>query len=112
MDSLSGNPGVAPTMKPLTASFAYALRTARRARGVPQEEFDTVSSRTYVSAIERGLKQPTVAKVDALAGILGIHPLSLLALAYSKGRTSAEMRSMLDRVRAEVDELIVERSRD
>jgi len=93
-------------MKPPTSSFAFALRTARRARGVPQEEFDTISSRTYISALERGLKQPTVTKVDALASVLGVHPLSLLALAYSKGRAPSDVRSMLDRIKSEVDELI------
>jgi len=44
-------------MKQPASSFGRALRYARRARGLPQEEFDAVSSRTYISAIERGLKR-------------------------------------------------------
>jgi len=93
-------------MKPPTSSFAYALRTARKARGVAQEQFDTVSSRTYVSALERGLKQPTIAKVDALASVLGLHPLTLLALSYKSEPSAADVRRLLARVQQELDELL------
>lgn len=41
-----------------------------------------VSSRTYLSSLERGLKSPTIEKVEQLASVLKIHPLSLLLLAY------------------------------
>lgn len=47
-----------------------------------QEAFGVVSSRTYVSTLERGIKQPTLNKVDELAGVMGVHPLTLLALSY------------------------------
>lgn len=90
-------------MKPSTSNFAKALRKAREARGIPQEEFDTVSSRTYVSALERGIKQPTVSKVDALAGVLGLHPLTLFVLSYADSSSAADVRRLLDRVHQEVE---------
>ena len=90
-------------MKPSTSNFAKALRKAREARGIPQEEFDTVSSRTYVSALERGIKQPTISKVDALAGVLGLHPLTLFALSYADSSSAADVRRLLDRVHHEVE---------
>lgn len=93
-------------MKPPTSSFARALRTARKARGVSQEEFDTISSRTYISALERGLKQPTITKVDALAGVLGLHPLTLLALSYGNKQSAADVRRLLDRVQQELEDLL------
>ncbi|MDP2451816.1 helix-turn-helix domain-containing protein [Polaromonas sp.] len=62
--------------------FSKALRQTRAARGLPQEAFSLVSSRTYVSSLERGLKSPTLLKVDALAEVLEVHPLTLLTLAY------------------------------
>jgi transcriptional regulator with XRE-family HTH domain len=89
-------------MKPPTSSFAHALRTARKARGVSQEQFDTISSRTYISALERGLKQPTISKVDALASVLGLHPLTLLALSYAK---SGDEKRLLELVQREIDSL-------
>ena len=90
-------------MKPPTSNFAKALRKAREARGVSQEEFDTVSSRTYVSSLERGIKQPTVTKVDALASVLGLHPLTLFALSYTDTASAADVRRLLDRVHQEVE---------
>ena len=93
-------------MKQPTSTFATALRAARKARGVPQEAFDVISSRTYISALERGLKQPTIAKVDDLAGVLRLHPLTLLALSYSARHTAEDVHRLLARVQHEVDELL------
>jgi transcriptional regulator with XRE-family HTH domain len=66
-------------------NFAQALRRIRKARGIPQEAFALESSRTYVSTLERGLKSPTLNKVDELARVLSVHPLTLLMAAYSGG---------------------------
>lgn len=41
-----------------------------------------MSGRTYISALELGKKSPTLNKIDQLATPLGVHPLTLLALAY------------------------------
>ena len=90
-------------MKPPRSSFARALRLARIARGMSQEQFDEASSRTYISALERGLKSPTLPKVDALSGVLGIHPLTLLALSY--GSSLADVEKVLARVGSEAKEI-------
>jgi transcriptional regulator with XRE-family HTH domain len=60
-------------------------------------------SRTYVSALERGLKSPTLPKVDALSGVLGLHPLTLLALSY--GSSLADIENVLARVGSEAKEI-------
>lgn len=67
-----------------------------------------VSSRTYISSLERGLKVPTVNKVDSLASVLGIHPLTLLALSYLKkrGGAGADLDQLLTKVFAEAAEII------
>ena len=90
-------------MKPPRSSFARALRLARNARGMSQEVFDEVSSRTYISALERGLKSPTLPKVDALAGVLALHPLTLLALSY--GSSLGDVGKVLAQVSLEVKEI-------
>jgi transcriptional regulator with XRE-family HTH domain len=89
-------------MKPPRSSFSQALRLVRTARGMAQEEFDVVSSRTYVSALERGLKQPTLAKVDELAEVLEVHPLTLLVLSYCKRPGGADVPALLAKVAEEV----------
>jgi len=64
--------------------FASALKKIRKAKKLTQEDFSDSSSRTYLSILERGLKSPTLEKVDALAKTLEVHPLTLLTVAYSK----------------------------
>ncbi|MDT8992823.1 helix-turn-helix transcriptional regulator [Curvibacter sp. APW13] len=81
------------------SSFAQALRGARQFRGMSQEDFSVHSSRTYVSTLERGLKSPTLSKVDQLADCLEMQPLTLLAMAYSSSLD--ELDELLDSVRAE-----------
>jgi len=83
------------------SDFPLALRTLRKASGLSQEEFDAVSGRTYLSALERGLKEPTLGKVAQLAQVMGLHPLSLLTLAYA-GKTPADLDRVLALVRSEI----------
>lgn len=70
-------------MTKLKSSLPEALRRVRKARGLSQEAFSDVSSRTYLSSLERGLKSPTLNKVEELCDVLKINPLTLLILAYS-----------------------------
>jgi transcriptional regulator with XRE-family HTH domain len=62
----------------LRMGLAKALASARKYKGISQEGFSNISSRTYVSTLERGLKSPTIDKLDDLCHILDIHPVSLL----------------------------------
>lgn len=89
-------------------SFSKALKAARIARGLSQEAFSQVSSRTYVSTLERGLKTPTVSKVDELAEVLEIHPLTLLTLSYMKKDSSyvKEITRLLDHVSKELQAIL------
>lgn len=67
----------------LKNSFPAALKQVRKARGLSQESFSDVSSRTYLSSLERGLKSPTLNKVAELCEVLEVHPLTLMTLAYA-----------------------------
>ena len=81
-------------------AFALALRTTRKSRNLTQEDFSEVSSRTYISTLERGLKNPTIEKIDALASTIGIHPLTLLALTYlyaGEGKPPDELIGLVTR---------------
>ncbi len=84
-------------------SFPAALRSLRKARGLSQEAFSEVSSRTYMSSLERGLKNPTLAKVDELCEVMQVHPLTLLALTYGLDAKGAD--KLLSRVQRELASL-------
>ena len=86
---------------PTKRSLSSALKLARKARGLSQEAFSDVSSRTYLSTLERGIKSPTLSKIAAICQVLTIHPLTLLTLSYTGG-SSTEMDAILARVRREV----------
>ena len=66
----------------LKQAFAKALKLARKAQGLTQEDFSEVSSRTYMSTLERGIKCPTIEKIDLIAGAMQLHPVTIVSLAY------------------------------
>lgn len=70
-------------MKTRTA-FGRSLREIRRAKGLTQEDFSDVSSRTYISLLERAGTSPTLDKIEAIATTMKVHPLTLLTLTYQK----------------------------
>ena len=83
-------------------TLSEALKTIRKARGLSQEAFSDVSSRTYMSTLERDLKSPTLNKLAELCEVMEVHPLTLLALAY--GATSARKADqLLAQVRQELE---------
>jgi transcriptional regulator with XRE-family HTH domain len=85
----------------LLTSFGEGLQRIRKSRGLTQEDFSEVSSRTYLSSLERGLKAPTISKLEQLAAVLGVHPLSLLALAYLPSERE-DMERLCDQIRADL----------
>jgi hypothetical protein len=66
----------------LREAFAMALKALRQKTRRTQEDFYVASSRTYISTLERGLKSPTLDKIEDIAGVLGVHPASLVVSAY------------------------------
>lgn len=61
--------------------FGKQLRALREERGWSQEEFADRAGlhRTYVSAVERGVRNPTLSVLERLAKAFGIKLSELLA---------------------------------
>ncbi|WP_171962878.1 helix-turn-helix domain-containing protein [Bordetella trematum] len=89
-------------------SLATAIRTVRKTRGMSQEAFSDVSSRTYMSALERDLKSPTMHKLTELCEVMEVHPLTLLTLAYA-GEDTHKADELLAQVRQELEAIVKER---
>ncbi len=64
------------------------VRSARKSLSVSQEDLglDTAIDRTYISGIERGLRNPSLDVIVRLARRLKTTPAALLALSERKGR--------------------------
>ncbi|QQX88446.1 helix-turn-helix transcriptional regulator [Cupriavidus necator] len=89
-------------------SLATAIRIVRKARGLSQEAFSDVSSRTYMSSLERSLKSPTMHKLTELCEVMQVHPLTLLTLAYA-GDSTHKADQLLAQVRQELEAILKER---
>lgn len=72
-----------PTSDPFAAAFGQAVRDARESLGYSQEElcFRSDLDRTYISGIERGVRNPTLKTIVRLAEALDTKPSKLLARA-------------------------------
>ena len=67
----------------LRIALAKAIRSARKKKNLTQEDFGIVSSRTYLSTLERGLKSPTIDKLDEICNTMGVHPAAVVLAAYA-----------------------------
>lgn len=85
----------------LNSAFGQALRRQRKARGLSQEAFTNVSSRTYLSELERGLKNPTLDKIEELARTMQVHPLTLLMECFSL-RDEADISEIFSRISSDL----------
>ena len=85
----------------LKEAFGIALRQARLAKGLAQEAL--APSQAYVSEVENGRKSPSIEKLDELASVLGIHPVTLFARSYLVD--GGDLTDLLERVTQELHEL-------
>jgi len=62
--------------------FGEAVRMLRLKRDLSQEQlgFESGYHRTYISQLERGLKNPSLNTVFDLAKVLGVSPSSLIQI--------------------------------
>lgn len=89
----------------LNMAFGLALKQIRTQKDLTQEDFSVVSSRTYLSTLERGLKGPTIEKLEQLAGVLGVHPATILISAYLTKDAGESHQELMKRIGAELKAL-------
>jgi len=75
--------GRTPADARFLVAFGDAVRAERERRKLSQEElgFEAELDRTYVSGIERGVRNPTVVTIRRIAEALGVAPSRLLRAA-------------------------------
>lgn len=86
----------------LNDAFAEALRSMRQRRGLTQEDFVMVTSRAYMSLLERGLRCPTIEKVEELASVMQIHPISLIVECYLIRDPDIDLKEIFKMVRTDL----------
>ncbi|BBU43323.1 MULTISPECIES: helix-turn-helix domain-containing protein [Pseudomonas] len=86
----------------LKLAIGQTLRRVRTGRGLTQEDFSDVSSRTYISTLERGLKSPTLEKLVELASTMDVHPLSLLTEIFLLADNESDVEALFSKVRRDL----------
>ncbi|MGH2433792.1 MAG: helix-turn-helix domain-containing protein [Pseudomonas sp.] len=86
----------------LKKAFGKVFRWFRKERAISQDDLSEVSGRTYISSLERGMYSPTIEKLDALAPMLNIHPITLLVCTYAE-REGVSTELLLKRVQEEIN---------
>jgi transcriptional regulator with XRE-family HTH domain len=84
----------------------------RVAKGIAQVSFATVSSMAHVSRIERGISVPTLNKIEALAEVMDVHPMTVLALSYLASPQPKALQSLFERIASEIEGLELEKFSD
>jgi transcriptional regulator with XRE-family HTH domain len=89
----------------LRKGLSRSLRLIRKTKGFAQEHLSEVSGRTYLSEVERGLKNPTLEKLDEIARAMGVHPLTLISIAYVAQLREQDLSALQERVTRETREI-------
>ncbi len=87
-------------------TFGKTLKLTRKAKGLTQEDFGIISSRTYLSMLERGLNSPTLEKVELLAKTMDVHPLALLTLSYLPNKTDKKLDALLKKITKQINDIL------
>ncbi|MFJ4605780.1 helix-turn-helix domain-containing protein [Pseudomonas atacamensis] len=88
----------------LKTAFAAVLKAMRAGKGLTQRNLAEVSSRTYVSKLERGQSSPTLEMIMALSGPLSVNPLTLVAITLS-AESGQSVDALPRRTQAELADL-------
>ncbi|WP_426117054.1 helix-turn-helix domain-containing protein [Pseudomonas sp. DSP3-2-2] len=89
----------------LKTAFGLALKQVRNRQQLTQEDFSETSSRTYLSTLERGIKSPTLEKMEQLSKVLEVHPLTLMVMTYLYKENDQDLSSLLKSIENEVNTL-------
>lgn len=90
-------------------AFALAFKQIRSARGLTQEDFSSVSSRTYISRLERGMQNPTLEKIELLSQAMEVHPLTLLSLMFSLAENQSNLKDLFNSIEHELTSILEEK---
>ena len=86
----------------LKRAFGLTLQRMRIQKGHTHGDFSLVSSVTYLSTLERGLKCPMLEKLEDLAAVVGVHPVALQVAAYTAEGGVASQDTLLEKIRTQL----------
>lgn len=82
------------------SAFGAALREVRSRKEIAQEQLG--ASQSFISTVERGIRSPTIEKMEEFAERLGVNPATLIVLMQVglDGEEDAILKKVRDEIKA------------
>lgn len=91
-------------MRPeLKRAIGTSVKSYRLKREIPQESLGP--SQPYISSIEAGRGSASISKIEQMADVLGIHPVSIILAAYLTSSDDVIKDKLFERIHVELAEI-------
>lgn len=87
----------------LKRALGSSIKSYRLKRDIPQESLGP--SQPYISNLEAGRGNASIDKIEQMASILGLHPVSIILAAYVSSNDGCTADQLLEKIRDELREI-------
>ncbi|MBC8999205.1 helix-turn-helix transcriptional regulator [Pseudomonas sp. N40(2020)] len=87
----------------LKRAIGTSIKSYRLKRNIPQESLGP--SQPYISSLEAGRGSASIDKIEQIADVLGVHPMSIIFAGYLTSNETANKEQLFERIRIELAEI-------
>ena len=87
----------------LKRAIGSSIKSYRLKRDIPQESLGP--SQPYISNLEAGRGSASIDKIEQMADVLGIHPMSIIFAGYLTSNDDGNKDHLFERIRMELAEI-------
>jgi transcriptional regulator with XRE-family HTH domain len=87
----------------LKRAIGNSIKSYRLKRDIPQETLGP--SQPYISNLEAGRGSASIDKIEQMAGVLGVHPISIIFAGYLTSSEEVNKEQLFERIRVELAEI-------
>jgi transcriptional regulator with XRE-family HTH domain len=87
----------------LKRAIGTSIKSFRLNRDIPQESLGP--SQPYISNLEAGRGSASIDKIEQMADVLGVHPMSIIFAGYLTSNEHANKDHLFERIRMELAEI-------
>jgi transcriptional regulator with XRE-family HTH domain len=87
----------------LKRAIGNSIKSYRLKREISQESLGP--SQPYISNLEAGRGSASLDKIEQMADVLGVHPISIIVAGYLTSNEHANKEQLLERIQTELAEI-------
>lgn len=87
----------------LKRAIGNSIKSYRLKREISQESLGP--SQPYISNLEAGRGSTSLDKIEQMADVLGVHPISIIVAGYLTSNEHANKEQLLERIQTELAEI-------